>query len=84
MLIIGSALLFAIGITLLFVQAIRIAFGLIKLVVLIAAWCVLVCTTVVLAVIVGVQKLAQAVDDYRWRRRYGEVLPLSSRYGGTG
>jgi hypothetical protein len=75
MIIIGSALLFIFGVTLLFIQAIRIAFSLLKIVVLIVAWCVLACTTVVLAVIVGVQWLSQVIADWRWRRRYGEILP---------
>jgi hypothetical protein len=74
MLIIGSALLFAIGLLVLLVQAIRLAFSLLKIAVLLVAWCVLACVTAILAMTVGCQWLYQAVDDWRWRRRYGEIL----------
>jgi hypothetical protein len=52
-----------------------LAFRLIWLAMLIVGWCITAGVTGVLAMIVGVQKLARAVDDWRWRRRYGEVLP---------
>jgi hypothetical protein len=45
------------------------------LAVLIVAWCLLACITATLAAIVGCQKLSEIVDEWRWRRRYGEVLP---------
>jgi hypothetical protein len=82
MLIIASVSLFLFGMLLLSWQAIRFAFSLIKIAVLLVALCVLVCTTGVLAVIVGAHKLTEvairvaiAIDDWNWRRRYGEILP---------
>jgi len=43
--------------------------------VLLVAFCVI---TAMLAVIVGCQKLSQVLDDWQWRRRYGEVLSPSA------
>ena len=45
------------------------------LAVLIVACCVMAGVTVVLGLAIGVQKLTQVVVEWRWRRRYGEVLP---------
>jgi hypothetical protein len=45
------------------------------LAVLIVAWCVMAGVTVVLGLAIGVQKLTQVVDEWQWKRRYGEVLP---------
>jgi hypothetical protein len=75
MLIIGSAILFLFGMLLLSWQAIRIAFSLLKIAYYLAKLIAYLVVSVICAVCIGVQKLAQAVDDYRWRRRYGEVLP---------
>jgi hypothetical protein len=59
-----------------------LAFRVMWLCCLIVAWCIAAGVTVVLAVIVGCQKLTQfairvaiAIDDWRWKRRFGEVLP---------
>jgi hypothetical protein len=43
--------------------------------VLLVAFCVLSVITAVLAVLIGCHKLIQVVDEWKWRRRYGEVLP---------
>jgi hypothetical protein len=50
------------------------------LAVLIVAWCVLAGVTMVLGLAIGVHKLTQVVDEWRWRRRYGEILPPQLRY----
>jgi hypothetical protein len=75
MLIIGSALLFIFGITLLFIQAIRIALSLIKIAYYIVRLVVYLAVLVICAVCLGVHKLTQVVDEWQWKRRYGEVLP---------
>jgi hypothetical protein len=82
MLIIVSALLFKFGITLLLIQAIRIAFSLLKIAYYIVKIAVCLVVLVICTVCLGVQKLVQlairvaiAIDDWRWRRRYGEILP---------
>jgi hypothetical protein len=82
MLIIGSALLFAIGLLILFIQAVRIAFSLIKIAYLLVKLAVYLVVIVICVVYLGAQKLTQlairvalAIDDWRWRRRYGEILP---------
>jgi hypothetical protein len=74
MLIIGSALLFAIGLLVLLVQAVRIAFSLLKIGYLLAKLAVYLVVMVVCAVWLGVQWLSQVIADWRWRRRYGEIL----------
>jgi hypothetical protein len=56
-------------------QTMMLVYRLIWLAVLIVAWCVLACITAALAVIVGCHKLSQVISDWRWRRRYGEILP---------
>jgi hypothetical protein len=43
--------------------------------ILIVAWCVMAGVTVVLGLIIAVQKLTQVVDEWQWKRKYGEVLP---------
>jgi hypothetical protein len=43
--------------------------------VLLVTWCLLAVITAILAAIIGCQKLSQVYDDWRWKRRYGEVLP---------
>jgi hypothetical protein len=48
---------------------------LIWLAVLIAAWCVMAAVTGVLAMALGVQVAIAAIADWRWRRKFGEVLP---------
>jgi uncharacterized membrane protein YraQ (UPF0718 family) len=75
MLIIGSAILFLFGMLLLSIQAIRIAFSLLKIAYYLAKLIACLVVLVICAVCIGVQKLAQAVDDWQWRRRCGEVLP---------
>jgi hypothetical protein len=45
------------------------------LAVLIVAWCVMAGVTVVLGLALGLHKLSQVVDDWQWRRRFGEILP---------
>jgi hypothetical protein len=45
------------------------------LAVLIVAWCVMAGVTVVLGLAIGVRNLTQVVDEWQWKRRYGEVLP---------
>jgi hypothetical protein len=82
MLIIGSGILFLFGMLVLSWQVIRFAYSLIKIAVLLVVGCVLIVVTGVLAVVVGCQQLTQlavrgatAIEDWNWRRRYGEVLP---------
>jgi hypothetical protein len=72
-LIIGAVLTFSM---LYFVtNMIVLACRLLWLAVLIVAWCVMAAITGVLAMALGVQTLIQAVADWRWRRRYGEIIP---------
>jgi hypothetical protein len=42
---------------------------------LVAAWCFMAVWTALLAVALGCQRLIEAVANWRWRRRYGEILP---------
>jgi hypothetical protein len=72
-LIIGAVIL--VGTVYFIVSMIVLAFRLMWLCCLIVAWCVTAAVTGVLAMAVGVQTLYQAIADWRWRRRYGEVLP---------
>jgi hypothetical protein len=58
-----------------FVANMIVLVGRIWLAILLVAWCVMAVTTGVLAIALGVQKLTQAVAEWRWRRRYGEILP---------
>jgi hypothetical protein len=72
-LVIGA--LITVGMTHFIISMVIVAARFAWLGVLIVAWCVTAAVTGVLAMAVGVQWLYQAVDDWRWRRRYGEVLP---------
>jgi hypothetical protein len=56
-------------------QTVILVSRVIWLAVLLAAWCVMAMVTGVLATIIGVRKLTQVVDEWQWKRRYGEVLP---------
>ena len=72
-LIIGAVI--TVGTIYFIVSMVVLACRVIWLCVLIVAWCVMAAVTGVLAMVVGVQWLSQVVDNWRWRRRYGEVLP---------
>jgi hypothetical protein len=72
-LIIGVALL--VGSLYFVVSLIGLACRVVWLCVLLAVECVLICITVVLGTILGVQKVRQLIGEWKWRRRYGEVLP---------
>jgi hypothetical protein len=56
-------------------QTVMLVSRLIWLAVLIVAFCFMAMMTGVLALALGVQKASQVVVDWRWRRRYGEILP---------
>jgi hypothetical protein len=56
-------------------QTVVLVCRLIWLAALIVAWLAVAAWTAVLAMALGVQKLSQVVGDWRWRRRYGEILP---------
>ena len=47
--------------------------------VLLVSFCVMSMVTAVLVLVLGVQKLIVIVGDWRWRPRYGNVLPPSPR-----
>ena len=64
-----------VGITYFVISMVVLAARLMWLAVLIVGWCIAASATAALAIALGAQKFAQAVDDWRWRRRYGEVLP---------
>jgi hypothetical protein len=72
-LIIGTLVM--VGITYFVISMVVLAARLMWLAVLIVGWCIAASATAALAIALGAQKFAQAVDDWRWRRRYGEVLP---------
>jgi hypothetical protein len=57
------------------VIAVAVGWSVLRLAVLVVAWCVLAASTAVLALVLGCQKLIQVTNDWRWRRRYGEILP---------
>jgi hypothetical protein len=75
MLIIASVSLFLFGMLLLSWQAICIAFSLLKIAYYVIKIAVCLVVLVSCAVCLGAQRLAQAIDDWHWRRRYGEILP---------
>jgi hypothetical protein len=56
-------------------QTVILACRLSWLAVLLMAFCFMTVVTGVLAVALGCQKLVQWLDDWNWKRRYGEVLP---------
>jgi hypothetical protein len=58
------------------ISLIGLACRVVWLCVLLAVECVLVCVTVVLGTILGAQKVTRLIGEWRWRRRYGEMLPL--------
>jgi hypothetical protein len=81
MLIIGSGLLLAIGITLLLIQAIRGAYSLLKIAYLLAKLVVYLVVLVVCVFWLSGQWLSQlvvrvaiAIDNRNWKQRYGEIL----------
>jgi hypothetical protein len=57
------------------ITVVVLAARIVWLAVLLAAWIIMAGVTGVLAIALGVQKVSQAVADWRWRRRYGEILP---------
>jgi hypothetical protein len=72
-LVIGAVI--TVGITHFIISMVILAARLAWLAVLIVAWVVTAGVIGVLAMIVGVQWLSQVIADWRWRRRYGEILP---------
>jgi hypothetical protein len=69
------AVVILVGTLYLIANMIVLAGRVIWLAVLIVAWCVVLCTTVFLGLAIGAQKLIKVIDEWRWRRRYGEILP---------
>jgi hypothetical protein len=45
------------------------------LAILIAAWLAVAVWTALLLVVLAVQKASQVISEWRWKRRYGEILP---------
>jgi hypothetical protein len=72
-LIIGAVI--TLGTVYFIVNMIVLVCRLVWLAVLIVAWCVMAVVTAVMVMALGLHKLSQVVADWRWRRRYGEVLP---------